>query len=63
MSEDLSNYSIIENGLNTEKNPEDLKGLAVTQKPSTKTDVKNSTGVNNNQSHNKRIQQIRTEGL
>ena len=32
-SEDHQNYSIIENGQNTEKNPRDLKRLAVIQTP------------------------------
>ena len=32
-SEDHPNYSIIENGQNTEKSPGDLRRLAVTQTP------------------------------
>ena len=32
-SEDHPNYSIIENGQNTEKSPGDMKSLAVTQTP------------------------------
>ena len=32
-SRDHPNYSIIENGQNTEKSPEDLRRLAVTQTP------------------------------
>ena len=33
MSRDHSNFYIIENGQNTEKSPEDLRRLAVTQTP------------------------------
>ena len=33
MSGDHSNYSLIEKGQNTEKSPEDLRRLAVTQTP------------------------------
>ena len=33
MSGDHPNYSIIENGQNTEKSPEDFRKLAVTQTP------------------------------
>ena len=44
-SGDHLNDSIIENGQNSEKNPGDLRRLAVTQTPA---DVKNSKGVNNN---------------
>ena len=40
-SGDHRNYCIIENGQNTEKSPEDLSRLAVTQ-PDADTDVKNS---------------------
>ena len=51
-SGDHPNYNIIENGQNTEKSPEDLRRLAVdsnsSEKPSAKTDVKNSQEVNNN---------------
>ena len=32
-SGDHPNYSIVENGQNTEKSPGDLRGLAVTQTP------------------------------
>ena len=42
MSGDHPNYSIIENGQNTEKSPGDLRRLAVSnfnEKPSAKTDV------------------------
>ena len=52
------NYSIIENDQNTEKSPEDLRRLKETychsnscEKLSTKTDVKNSQGVNNNEEY------------
>ena len=45
-SGDHPNYSIIENGQNTEKSPADLRRLAVTQTPvkrlSANADVKNS---------------------
>ena len=57
MSGDHSNYNIIENGQNTEKSPGDLRRLAVihsNERPSAKTDVKNSQGVyyNNNNNNN-----------
>ena len=44
-SGDYPNYNIIENSQNTEKNPGDSKS---SERPSAKTDVKNSQGVNNN---------------
>ena len=54
-------YSIVENGQNTEKSPGNLRGLAVTQNPEKKinTDVKNwvnnkndnDDNNNNNNSH------------
>ena len=44
--------SSIENDQNTEKSPEDLKRLAVTQTPVNDADVKNSKGVNNNNDNN-----------
>ena len=46
------NYNIIENGQNTEKNPGDLRSCChsgSSEKPSAKTDVKNSQWVNKNQ--------------
>ena len=48
---DGPNYSIVENGQNTERSPGDLRRLAVTysiERPSPNIDVKNSEGVNNN---------------
>ena len=51
-SGDHPNYSIIDNGQNTETSPGDLRRLAVTQnsseRPSVNADVKNSQGINNN---------------
>ena len=44
--EDHPNYSIIENGQNTEKSPEELLSLKLQSKASAKTEVKNSP-VNN----------------
>ena len=46
MSGDHPNYNIIENHQNTEKSPGDLLSLKLSEKPSGKTDVKNSQGVN-----------------
>ena len=52
----IPNYSIIENGQNTEKSPGDLRRFAFPQtpvkKPSAKTDEKNSQGVSNNNNNN-----------
>ena len=53
MGRDYPNDSITENGQNTEKNPGDLRRLAVSsEKPSANTDVKNSKGLNNNNNNN-----------
>ena len=56
MSGDDPNNYIIENGQNTEKSPGDLRRLAFTQtsseRPSTKTDVKNSQVLDNNNNNN-----------
>ena len=46
-SGDHPNYSIIENGQNTEKSSGDLLSLKLQWKPSAKTDTKDSQEVNN----------------
>ena len=50
-SGDHSNYSIVQNGQNTEKSPGDLMRLAVTRTPE-KDHEKNPQGVNNNNDNN-----------